>query len=130
MDEFEKNLRQALAGRGQYDAHKSDDVRKEALRMYDDKLRTYRWVTWGILAFETLVMIVLIGVFALMNDTKVLIALAALALASYETTILMKLWYWNMNVKMSTLKELKGLQLQIAELSQKIGQGQGDRGGR
>ena len=89
--------------------------------MYDDKLKTYKWITWGFLAFETVAMAVLALAFVSIGDVKWLVAVAALFVVSFESTVLMKLWYWTMNVKMSTLKEFKELQLQIAELSQKIG---------
>lgn len=120
MDQFEKNLGQALGGRGQFDKAKSDDVRKEALKMYDDKLKLYRWITWGFLLFETVLIIIIIGAFTATNDTKWLIGLAAAALAAYESTILMKLWYWQMDTKLRVTKEVKELQLQIAELTQKL----------
>ena len=121
MDEFDRQLKQTLSGDERFDAGRSDALRKEVLRMYDDKLKTYKWITWGFLAFAVLEMLIIAGIFAAVGDTKVLIALAVLFLVAYESTILMKLWYWTMNVKMSTLKETKELQLQIAELSQKVG---------
>jgi len=36
-----------------------------------------------------------------------------------DSTVLIKLWYWIMNNKLNVLKELKQLQLQIAELAGK-----------
>jgi len=36
-----------------------------------------------------------------------------------DSTVLIKLWYWIMNNKLNVLKELKQLQLQIAELAAK-----------
>ena len=36
-----------------------------------------------------------------------------------DSTVLIKLWYWIMNNKLNVLKELKPLQLQIAELASK-----------
>jgi len=32
-----------------------------------------------------------------------------------QTQVLMKLWYWVMNTKINVLKEVKQLQLQVAE---------------
>lgn len=120
MNQFEKNLGQALGGRGQYDKQKSDNVRKEALKMFDDKLKLYKWVTWGFLAFETVCMAVLAWGFWMIGDVKWLVAVAALFIVSFESTVLMKLWYWQMNTKIGTLKEMKQLELQIAELTQKL----------
>ena len=36
-----------------------------------------------------------------------------------DSTVLIKLWYWIMNNKIGVLKEIKQLQLQIAELAGK-----------
>lgn len=120
MDEFDRQLKQTLSGEERFDAGRSDAMRKEVLRMYDEKLKRVKWLTWGSLILDAIVIIVLVNLYGVMSDVKALIAIAVLALAAYESTILMKLWYWTMNVKMSTLKEMKELQLQIAELSQRI----------
>ena len=37
----------------------------------------------------------------------------------FNSTILMKLWYWVIDTKLSVLKEMKQLQLQIAEKTSK-----------
>lgn len=121
MDEFERQLRQVLSGDESFDTQRSDALREDVARMYDDKLKTYKWVTWGFLALAMIEMMVLAGAFFVVDNTKLLLAFAVMFLVAYESTVLMKLWYWTMNVKMSTLKEMKELQLQIAELSQKIG---------
>jgi hypothetical protein len=44
-----------------------------------------------------------------------------LALVGFNSTILMKLWYWIAHTKLSILQELKQLQLQIAESGLKNG---------
>ena len=121
MDEFDRQLKQTLSGDERFDARRSDALRKDVARMYDDKLRTYKWITWGFLALATIEMMVLAGAFFVVDNTKLLLGFAVLFLVAYESTVLMKLWYWTMNVKMSTLKEMKELQLQVAELSQMIG---------
>jgi hypothetical protein len=36
----------------------------------------------------------------------------------YNSTILMKLWYWVVSTKLGILKELKQLQLQVSELTE------------
>ena len=36
-----------------------------------------------------------------------------------DSTVLIKLWYWIMNNKLNVLREMKQLQLQIAELAGK-----------
>jgi len=36
-----------------------------------------------------------------------------------DSTVLIKLWYWIMNNKLNVLKEVKKLELQIAELTGK-----------
>ena len=43
--------------------------------------------------------------------------LAVPALIGYNSMIFLKLWLWVVNTKLSTLEEMKQLQLQIAELA-------------
>ncbi len=116
MDEMEDELRRTLAGAGRFDAEKSQSVRKETLQMFDQKLKRYRWFTWACLAVYTVISICAIEVMIFASSTKVLIICAAIILAMGQLEVLMKLWYWIMNNKLTVLKEIKELQLQIVEL--------------
>lgn len=122
MDKFERQLGDVLRDSGSFDTERGTARREEIGKMYDDKLKTYRYFTWGILAFETVCIVLIVGAFMFTNEIKWLIGLAAVGLAAYQSTILMKLWYWQMDTKLRTIKEVKELQLQIVELSQRLGE--------
>ena len=48
------------------------------------------------------------------TSTKAMVGFAVLLLVAYETTILVKLWYWIVNTKITLLKELRQWKLQMA----------------
>jgi len=54
-------------------------------------------------------------------DTKTLIACAVLMLVVYETTVLLKLWLATAALKMSVLKDVKLLRLEVARLATATG---------
>jgi hypothetical protein len=50
---------------------------------------------------------------------------AVLILIMYESTVLMKLWYWVVHTRISVQKDLKEVQIQLAALrEQMLGGGQ------
>jgi hypothetical protein len=117
MDEFEKAIGATLHNRGKFNATKAETLRKETVQMFDKKLKIVKIITWAFLLVDALIMVGLAGSFAAAKSPKVLIILAVIFLVVYNSTILMKLWYWVLNAKYSMLKEIKQLQLQIAELA-------------
>lgn len=127
MDEFEKKLRKALSNDAYFDSIKDETCKKEVIKMFDEKLNRARILTWVSLVFFTG-----LAVFALLSfivypstnldgtiHVKNMLLNIFLALIFFEATVLVKLWYWVVNTKISVLKEIKQLQLQIAELISK-----------
>jgi len=53
------------------------------------------------------------------EDTKGIILWAIFFIIGFNSSILIKLWYWVVDAKLNVLKETKQLQLQIAELADK-----------
>lgn len=53
------------------------------------------------------------------GDTRGMLNWVLLFMIGFNSTILMKLWYWVVDTKLNVLKEMKQLQLQVAELSGK-----------
>jgi len=53
------------------------------------------------------------------GDTRGMISWAIFLMIGFNSTILMKLWYWVEDAKFNVQKEVKQLQLQIAELADK-----------
>ena len=87
--------------------------------MYDKLLTKCKWLTWGCLIVFTVITIAAINVMVIAKNTKVLIVCGVVILGVGQLEVLMKLWYWIMNNKLKVLKEIKQLQVQIAELSDK-----------
>ena len=119
MDNLEKNIQSTFGKSNQFDTQKADAQRKEVAAMYDKKLKITRWITWGILLLETAIMIGVANAFIYSKNPKTLLMLGVVFLVAYNTTILIKLWYWIVNNKLNVLKEIKQLQLQIAEMTNK-----------
>ncbi len=53
------------------------------------------------------------------GNTRGMISWAIFLMIGFNSTILMKLWYWVVDAKLNIQKEVKQLQLQIAELTGK-----------
>ena len=116
MDEFKKTIRKVLSDKVKLDSKKADALRKETIQMFESKLKKVKFITWIFLAIDIAIMIGLAHCFFAAEKTKVLIMLAVAFLIVYESTVLIKLWYWIINTKLNLMKEVKHLQLQIAEM--------------
>jgi len=120
MDKLEKQLKKVLEKNGVFDVTKSETLRKELIQMWCDKnlLRT-KLVFWIFLLLSLGMMVG--GYIGLRSagNTRGMILWAIFLMIGFNSTILMKLWYWVVNTKLNVLKEMKQLQLQIAELAGK-----------
>ncbi len=123
MINFEKELKEVLEKNGDFDVAKGETLRKEIVQMFEDKLKKVKLWTWAFLLID--VIIIAGGISSLLvnllitKNTNAMIISAVVVLIAHEGTVLIKLWYWVLNTKYGVLKELKQLQLQIAELAGK-----------
>lgn len=113
-DQLDKLLQEALAPSGHYDAQKAESVKREVTRMYEEKLKHWRDVIWTLLAIDAAFIVGGVLAFVLSSDVKTLIGSAAVVLWAFMSTVMMRLWYWQMESKFSVLKELAELRLQVA----------------
>jgi hypothetical protein len=121
MSDFEEQLRRLLGQVGAPDAERVAGLREEVISMYDERLkkveqRAWRWI-WITVA-ESMVGCVLLAI-GLAVSVKVLIVGAMLILGGIQFQVLVKLWYWVMNVKLNVLKEIQDLRLQLLEERQR-----------
>jgi len=117
MDNFEKELKQVLDKNGVFDTTKSETLRKEMIQMWCDKnLLRAKLVFW--IFFLLCLGMIIVGYNGLRSaeDTRGMILWAIFLMIGFNSTVLMKLWYWVVNAKLNIQKELKQLQLQVAEL--------------
>jgi hypothetical protein len=122
MDEFEKNISKALSDTHKFDTAKAQTLRKEVVQMFEDKLKkVYRYAKlWLIICIAVMGgTAACFGVSASFGIRGIwgMIASAVFYLIAGQLMVTIKLWYWIMNNKLSVLKEIKQLQLQIAEMA-------------
>ena len=114
MSEPDNELKRALAENGTLDPEKGEKLKKKAVDVFSARMRKVERLVW-----IWLILCVCMGLFAYLRlqspsttSTKALIGYAILLLIAYESTILVKLAYWILNVKLSLLKEIKLLRLE------------------
>ncbi|MFC1736453.1 DUF6768 family protein [Candidatus Hydrogenedentota bacterium] len=113
MDDFDKKITDALGTNGNFDIRKALALKGQMVDRFNGALKKverhlYVWLLLCVSAAE----LASIG-FCLARDTKGQILWAILLLIAFETTILLKLWYWIMNDKISVMRELKLLNLEL-----------------
>jgi uncharacterized protein (DUF58 family) len=113
-DDLEQAVQQTLSrveptGGSDYDAR-----RKESVQMFEKKIRTVRWLTGFFLAIDIAAGVAAAVFLQYATSTQMMIWSAIMFMVAFESTILIKLWYWVMTSKLSVLRELKQLELQLA----------------
>ena len=123
MDKLEKQLKQVLGKNGLFDADKSQTLRKEMTQMifqkFESDMSTVKVVFW---IFFVISVAMMVGGMLFINHekgTRGMIFAAVVTMIGYNSTVLMKLWYWVVSTKLNILKEIKQLQLQITEITGK-----------
>ncbi len=132
MSDFDQKFQDMIRELGSPDPERSASLRQEMVHMYEEKLkkverymRQWIWLTVGICAVGGS----LIGVGAVYSTAMIIIGATA-CIVAVELQTLAKLWYWQMNTKLSLLRELKELRLQLAsgqELSDSSSSGEGSQ---
>ena len=83
--------------------------------MFDKKLKRVKLATQiSLLALAALIIYSFNRLWHSQNTTEMFTCAIVILILSHST-VLIKLWYWVLNAKYGVLKELKQLQLQIAE---------------
>jgi hypothetical protein len=116
MINFEKELKEVLEKNGDFDVAKSERLRKETVQMWRNmNLRKAKIIFW--IYFIASIGMMVGGYVGLRfaTDTKGMLSWVIFFMIGFNSTILMKLWYWVVDTKINVLKEVKQLQLQIAE---------------
>lgn len=120
MINFEKELKKVLEKNGDFNVAKGERLRKETVQMWRDmNLRKAKIIFW-------IYFLLSIGMMAggyiglrFATDTKGMLSWVIFFMIGFNSTILMKLWYWVVDTKLNILKEVKQMQLQIAEIAGK-----------
>ena len=120
MDNLENELRKVLKKESGFDPTKAEILRKEIVQMWCDKSLLRAKIVYWIFFLLSLGMMAggYIGLRSAGN-TKEMLSWVIFFMIGFNSTILMKLWYWVVDNKFNVLKEIKQLELQIAELAGK-----------
>ncbi|UCC22910.1 MAG: hypothetical protein JSW23_02240 [Planctomycetota bacterium] len=120
MYNLENDINKILSDMGEFDATKAETLRKEIVKMWADKnLVRAKLVFWIFFLLSVGIMIAGYNGLRSAADTRDIVRWAIFFMIGFNSTILMKLWYWVVDSKLNLLKELKQLELQIAELAGK-----------
>jgi len=117
MDNLEQELKKALKKNGDFDIDKSETLRKEIVQMwYSKNLRKTKLIFW--IFYLCSIGMMIGGYIGLRtaDNTVGMLSWVLFFMIGFNSTILMKLWYWVIDTKLSVLKEMKQLQLQLTEI--------------
>ncbi|MHC4509183.1 MAG: DUF6768 family protein [Planctomycetota bacterium] len=121
MDDIERELRKVLKANSDFDAGKAKARRKEIEQMI---LQKYEFDMFKVKVVFWIFFVLCLGMMAggyiglrSASDTKAMLSWVIFFMIGFNSTILMKLWYWVVDARFKVLKEVKQLQLQVAELT-------------
>ena len=87
--------------------------------MFEERMKFVAGATWA--AHVVLVGLMVLGVWMLQSpELSQRTAGGFVAFVGGATLAVMKLWYWVLQAKYAVLAELKALQVQVAELAEKL----------
>lgn len=123
MDNLEKELQKALEIKSDFDTDKTEargkEIKKMILHKYATDFFKVKVIFW---IFFILCLGMMAGGYIGLRsaeDTRGMLLWLIFFMIGFNFSILMKLWYWVVDTKLNVLKEMKQLQLQIAELTGK-----------
>ena len=111
MSKPENNLEKALVENGDFDPDKAKEVKEKAVGAFEAAMRKVERCYWVYMCLCFWLALFSWFHFWHAITTKALLFYGILMLIFFETTILMKLWYWIMNSKIGVLKAVKQLEL-------------------
>ena len=115
MDPFENELRNALRIPAPMPATDVARLNQQIAKEYRRKQRTAERILWVFLAGMLAAILFMYWLFFETDDPKLTLVLAIGILIAFEGTVLMKLWFWVIHSKFATIREIKLLQVLIAE---------------
>ena len=102
MNNLEHDLKKVLAGNGDFDVNKSETLRKEIVQMWFDKnMRKTKIIFW--IFYLCSIGMMIVGYIGLRTaaSTVGMLSWVLFFMIGFNSTILMKLWYWVIDTKLS-----------------------------
>jgi len=121
MDEFENLLARSLREGPRPDAGRGEIARKEALRMFENKILLAKVLVWIAIALS-LAFAICGAVLISDGSTDGLVIGLLLIYVGVQLQLLMKLWYWIIHSRITIQKDLKELEMRLME---RLPQGEG-----
>jgi hypothetical protein len=111
MTDLDDSLREALRQNGELDSSRDKDLQEKVMGRFRAKMRRVeRYMLLTLLICGGLAGGA-ISVLLSTSNTQLMLAYGIVFLVTFETTILIRLWYWIANNKLSVLKEIQLLRL-------------------
>lgn len=107
MSEREDKWTEALAENGSHDPEKAKRSSEAAVSQYLSGLKRSERVLWFYLMACAVIAVFSAESFLLATSNEALIGYGILFLVAIETTILMKLWYWIANTRLTLQKDIR-----------------------
>ena len=118
MDPFELKLKNALTRHEPIPPAELAALNDNIIKAFARKQKAFFRLMAVYLVVLCLMIFALLALFMATTDIKTCLLYAVGMLVMFEGTVLMKLWFWVMHGKIATLREIKLLQLAVAELKQ------------
>jgi hypothetical protein len=117
MSDFDVQMRRLFGGVGAPGSERGMGLREELVGKYDERLKTVeRRTWWGILGTSVAALFGCAFIVpGMTGDGKILICAWGMILLAIQFQVLLKLWYWVVNAKLTVLKEIYDLRLQLLE---------------
>jgi hypothetical protein len=112
MSEHENQWAKALATNGTYAAAKAKEASEAAVSEYVSGLKRTERVLWIYLMICVAVAVFAGEHFVFATSNKAMMGCGIAFLVALETTILVKLWYWIVNTKLTLQKEIRQSRIQ------------------
>jgi len=119
MEPFELKLKNALTGSDPIPPAELAMLNDHIVRTFARRQKAFSFLTATYLVVMTILIIALLALFMFTTDLKQCLLYGVGILILFEGTVLMKLWYWVMHSNIATVREIKLLQLAVAELKTK-----------
>ncbi len=122
MSEFEKDLRDELrrANGGDYDPDREDTLRGMLLSTFRGRTWWMSLVAWiYILLFSGLAVFAAVRFFQVEGDRQMLLY-ATVFVTAVIVAAITKIWYWMLINRNAVQREVKRLEIRIAELAEKL----------
>ena len=113
MNEFDSELRSSLAENGTFDASKASELRKKAIGKFEAALKKIARTAMGyVLVLSPLAVFCAVRSLTA-PDTQDMLLYAIVFVVALEKMLMVRLWYWVTNNKISVLKEVKLLRMEM-----------------